>query len=155
MNIQFKIIELVKSPIGSLYSIKFCNEEKNEFQKFLDDPDINSFPDDLQRLTNRLNDMLNRQGFRDNFFKLKESKRSDKVVALRQNKIRLYCCKYENTILILGSGGVKTTRTYQEDPKLFKKVQIMAKVSDLVEKQISDRELKIIDNEFIGDLNFE
>ena len=34
-------------------------------------------------------------------------------------KLRLYCLRISDQILILGNGGVKTTRTYEEDPKLM------------------------------------
>jgi hypothetical protein len=33
-------------------------------------------------------------------------------------KLRLYCLRISNQILILGNGGVKSTRTYQEDERL-------------------------------------
>ena len=99
--------------------------------------------------------MINRHGFKDEFFKLEESGYTDTVVALSRGAIRLYCCKYGDIILIIGSGGIKITQKTQEDPIIDKKVKIMAQVSKLIDKKILDKELKIIDNELIGDLNFE
>ncbi|MDY4558703.1 MAG: hypothetical protein SPE09_08585 [Alloprevotella sp.] len=41
-----------------------------------------------------------------------------KALAIDSRKLRLYCLRISDQILILGNGGVKTTRTYQEDSKL-------------------------------------
>ena len=41
-----------------------------------------------------------------------------KALAIDSRKLRLYCLRISDQILILGNGGVKNTRTYQEDSKL-------------------------------------
>ena len=41
------------------------------------------------------------------------------ALAIDSRKLRLYCLRISDQILILGNGGVKTTRTYEEDPKLM------------------------------------
>ena len=41
-----------------------------------------------------------------------------KALAIDSRKLRLYCLRISDQILILGNGGVKATRTYQEDSKL-------------------------------------
>ena len=41
-----------------------------------------------------------------------------KALAIDSRKLRLYCLRISDKILILGNGGVKTTRTYQENEKL-------------------------------------
>lgn len=38
-----------------------------------------------------------------------------KALAIDSRKLRLYCLRISDQILILGNGGVKFTRTYQED----------------------------------------
>lgn len=52
---------------------------------------------------------------------LKTIEQSDNVAALAidSRQLRLYCLRISDQILILGNGGVKTTRTYEEDPKLL------------------------------------
>lgn len=49
-----------------------------------------------------------------------EGKMSDHVVALPviTSKLRLYCLRLSDKILILGNGGVKSSRTYNEDDNL-------------------------------------
>ena len=38
-----------------------------------------------------------------------------KALAIDSRKLRLYCLRISDQILILGNGGVKLTHTYQED----------------------------------------
>ena len=49
-----------------------------------------------------------------------EGKMNDRVCALPviRSKLRLYCLRLSDSILILGNGGVKKTRTYDEDDEL-------------------------------------
>ena len=41
------------------------------------------------------------------------------------SKLRLYCLRLSDKILILGNGGVKKTRTYEEDANLQKFEQLL------------------------------
>lgn len=41
------------------------------------------------------------------------------ALAIDSRQLRLYCLRISDQILILGNGGVKSTRTYEEDPKLL------------------------------------
>ena len=59
------------------------------------------------------------KGALERFFR-KEGKMSDNVAALSidSRKLRLYCLRISDQILILGNGGAKLTRTYEEDTEL-------------------------------------
>ena len=50
----------------------------------------------------------------------REGKMSDSVVALPvlKSKLRLYCLRLTDKILILGNGDIKRSRTYEEDDTL-------------------------------------
>lgn len=41
-----------------------------------------------------------------------------KALAIDSRKLRLYCLRISDQVLILGNGGVKNTRTYQENEQL-------------------------------------
>ena len=41
-----------------------------------------------------------------------------KALAIDSRRLRLYCLRISDKILILDNGGIKNTRTYQEDEKL-------------------------------------
>lgn len=59
------------------------------------------------------------KGALERFFRI-EGRMSDHVSALSidSRKLRLYCLRISDQILILGNGGVKLSRTYQENEKL-------------------------------------
>lgn len=154
MNFSFKI-ELLKIGLKStLYTIRLEGEKENEFENFLLDPEINSSPH-FQPLLVRIDEIADKLGCQDYLFKLKESKFSDPVVALSREDLRLYCCRYGNIILILGSGGIKHTRTYQENPKLDRIIERMVHVAECIDQKIRSKEIEIKNDQFIGDLNFE
>lgn len=50
----------------------------------------------------------------------REGKYADRVYALPTDsgRLRLYCLRLSDKILILGNGGIKATRTYNEDSEL-------------------------------------
>ena len=58
-------------------------------------------------------------GALERFFRL-EGKMNDRVSALSidSRKLRLYCLRISDQILIVGNGGEKNTRTYQESAEL-------------------------------------
>lgn len=103
----------------TLYSIQFKSEDYSEFERF-----YNKFKDDavynpdLVRIVGFINKIVENGAF-ERYFR-PEGKMSDHVVALPviTSKLRLYCLRLSDKILILGNGGVKTSRTYGEDYNL-------------------------------------
>lgn len=55
--------------------------------------------------------------------------------------LRLYCIRVSDRLLILGGGGEKKTKTYQEDPILFEKVHTLQEI----DKVLTDLEQDGID----------
>lgn len=97
-------------------------------------------------------------GFIDTFFKLNEGKPGDGICAITdwKGKLRLYCIRFGNILLVLGGGGPKTTRTYQEDPKLLSENLMLRSVSDVMTEAIREKGLKIEeDGSLSGDLVIE
>ena len=103
----------------SLYSICFDGMNESEFEKFLakfrEESTLNK---DFQTILVALAKIVER-GALERFFRM-EGKMNDEVCALSldSHKLRLYCLRISDQILILGNGGVKTTRTYEEDDLL-------------------------------------
>lgn len=103
----------------TIYTIQFQSESQTEFEKF-----YNKFKDDaiynpdLMRIVAFINKIAQNGAF-ERFFR-PEGKMSDHVVALPviTSKLRLYCLRLSDKILILGNGGVKNSRTYNEDDTL-------------------------------------
>lgn len=103
----------------TIYTIQFQGESQTEFEnfynKFKDDAVYNP---DLMRIVAFINKIAQDGAF-ERFFR-PEGKMSDHVVALPilTSKLRLYCLRLSDKILILGNGGVKNSRTYNEDDTL-------------------------------------
>lgn len=103
----------------SLYSICFEGSNESEFEKFLLDFKNNATVNkDFRFILLALSKIIDK-GALERFFRV-EGKVSDGVCALSidSRRLRLYCLRISDSILILGNGGVKTTRTYQEDETL-------------------------------------
>ena len=155
MNLSFKIELVAEGNKASLYTIKIGNSMESEFEKFLSNGEVKSHQE-FQPLILRLQEIIDKYGCQERFFKLNESKYHDTVVALWRGNLRLYCCRYGNIILLLGSGGIKKTRTYQEDEHLNNIVTTMTEVSDRIDRRIlEDKTLKIIGNKLVGNLEFK
>jgi len=117
-DVTLKTIE--QSDNVCLYSICFDGNEQSEFEKFLSTFKNNgTYNRDFNIILLALEKII-AKGALERLFRI-EGKMSDNVSALAidSRKLRLYCLRISDQILILGNGGVKTTRTYEEDPKLM------------------------------------
>ena len=81
----------------------------------------------------------------------------DAVVALPtiKSKLRLYCLRLSDKILILGNGGTKTTRTYNEDETLKGYVVTLQRFEELLKAGVKDGTVLITENEIQTDKTFE
>ena len=133
-------IELIKeSDRVSLYSISFEADGTTEFEKFVSEFEQNAtFNRDYQRIIAALQAIL-QVGALERLFR-PEGKMADYVQALplTSGKLRLYCLRISDQIVILGNGGVKTTRTYEEDPRLYGYVLDLQKFERLLSQCIEE-----------------
>jgi len=88
---------------------------------------------DLQKILVALQRMLNEVGFLKRYFR-PEGKMRDRVMALpiQSGKLRLYCLRLSDSILIVGNGGQKTTKTYNEDQELSGYVVSLQKPDEIL-----------------------
>ena len=155
---QAKLEIIEQSELVSLYSIKFNGEDVTEFEKFLqkfkDNAELNK---DFQRIVYAISVILGR-GALERYFR-PEGRMNDNVCAvpIESGKLRLYCLRMSDQILIVGNGGVKSTRTYNEDPILSGYVLNLQKFEKLINAGIKDGSISVQEKEFIGveDKSFE
>ena len=103
----------------NVLSICFDGSEVSEFEKFLNEfKDNATYNKDFNVILLALSKIIDK-GALERFFR-NEGRMNDnvKALAIDSRKLRLYCLRISDQILILGNGGVKNTRTYQEDSKL-------------------------------------
>lgn len=70
------------------------------------------------------------------------------------NKMRLYCLRLSDKILVFGNGGVKDTSKWQESEELAPYVKLLMDTSRFISSRMSDGSLVLVDKEIIGNINF-
>lgn len=117
VTVSLKTIE--QNDNVGLFSICFDGNEESEFEKFLYEfKDNATYNKDFNVILMAISKIIDK-GALEWFFR-NEGKMHDnvKALAIDSRKLRLYCLRISDQILILGNGGVKNTRTYQENEKL-------------------------------------
>ena len=129
----------------SLYSICFEMDGESEFEKFmLEFKDNSEYKREYDIIILALSKIIDK-GALERFFRIEGGK--VKALAIDSRCLRLYCLRISDQILIIGNGGVKKTRTFEETPKLngyvmdlrafdnaLKKAQMRGKVT--IEKNV-------------------
>lgn len=87
----------------------------------------------------------------------REGKMNYSVVALPvlKSKLRLYCLRLTDKILVIGNGDVKNRRTYQEDDTLQGYVMDLQKFERLLKQEESLGNVTITEREIITDKTFD
>ena len=119
MKVTAKIQAIASSEKVGIYSIIFNNQTETEFRDFLKKFRSNAkLHKDYRAIIHALHKIL-KNGALERYFRF-EGKMNDHVSALSvdSKQLRLYCLRISNQILILGNGGVKETRTYNENSEL-------------------------------------
>ncbi len=140
-----------QNDIVCLYSICFEGDEKSEFEKFLaefkDNARLNK---DFQTIIFALKKIIEK-GALERFFRM-EGKMKDSICALSLDSrcLRLYCLRISDQVLILGNGGEKVTRTYEENEKLSGYVLDLQKFDFLLKEARKNGKVKVENNIITG-----
>lgn len=142
----------------TLYSISFEQDGTTEFEKFVEEFENNAvYNKDYQRIIAALQVIL-QKGALERFFR-PEGKMDDHVhaIPISGGKLRLYCLRISEQIVILGNGGVKRTDTYEQDPKLFGYVIDLQRFERILRKNLDKGYVSVEERELKGveDLTFE
>ena len=108
-----KLQSIAEAEKGSLFSICLEGDSISEFEKFVQKHN-ESYSKDLNTILTAIKRMLEVSGFLERYFR-PEGKYNDRVCALPidSGKLRLYCVRINDSILIAGNGGVKKAQKYQ------------------------------------------
>lgn len=140
----------------TFYTIQFLSEDESEFEqfynKFKDDVEFNP---DLMRIVGFLGRIAD-FGALERYFR-PEGKMSDNVVALPvvTSKLRLYCLRLSDKILILGNGGVKKTKSYEEDDELSGYVITLQNFDKLIKEGTENGTIIVTENKIVTDKTFD
>lgn len=158
MTYQLVELEELTGRKATIYSVLEEDEEDTVFEKFIIQYESN-YQDEVDNILESLANIGQQFGARKQFFKTEEGKLGDLVCALFDNPdkhLRLYCVRFGATAIIIGGGGPKNTRTWQEDPNLSREAERMIQVSADIYQRIKDREIRWSPDgrELMGDLTF-
>ena len=160
MNVKKKttVEKISESEKTALYSISFEKDGTTEFEKFVEEFEQNAkYNRDYQRIIAALQAILN-LGALERFFR-PEGKIKDSVAAIpiEGGQLRLYCLRISEQIVILGNGGVKATRTYEEDSKLYGYVLDLQRFEKILNDNVAKGYVRIVEREVNGidDVVFE
>lgn len=140
----------------TFYTIQFLSEDESEFEqfynKFKDDVEFNP---DLMRIVGFLGRIAD-FGALERYFR-PEGKMSDHVVALPvvSSKLRLYCLRLSDKILILGNGGIKKTKSYEEDDELSGYVITLQNFDKLIKEGTESGTIIVTENKIVTDETFD
>lgn len=143
---QVEFIPFRLTDIAEIFSIKIDGKEFTELQEFIitfrnikNDHLMNDYEQIIRSLAG-----IVENGVKESFFR-PEGKLNDRVCAIplltsyrqKQNgTLRLYCIRISDKLLIVGGGGIKTTRTYNEDETLSGHIKTL----QMIDKELSDLE---------------
>ena len=153
---EAELIRLNYNRKCTLYSIQFLTEDEAEYERFYNRFKEDAvFNEDLMSITDLIDRIANFGAF-ERLFR-PEGKMSDRVVALPiiKSKLRLYCLRLSDGILILGNGGVKNTRTYIENDELRGYVVTLQNFDKLIKQGEQDGTITITENTIETDNTFD
>jgi len=156
---QATIQSVKQTETAGLFTICFEGESYTEFQKFIMKGNENAtLKPDLQKILNALQRMLNAVGFLERYFR-PEGKMRDRVAALpiETSKLRLYCLRLSDSVLIVGNGGEKSSKTYNEDSVLNGYVVNLQKLDEILHQAEKKGTIQIEETtiEGVDDKTFE
>ncbi len=158
--VKFQLVKLTRfsGQKASLYSIIMGGDSETLFEKFIRNH-TTSHIKEIEQIFATLNAIGRKVGAQENFFRRKkEGKPGDGVEAIYDYpnaKLRLYCIRFGNVTLLLGDGGEKKVRAWQDDSQLSKSATEMIKVSKLLTQAIREGELTWTGNDFTGKFEFD
>lgn len=152
-----KIQSVAQTEKAGLFSICFEGESYSEFEKFvLNHKD--AYSKDLNVILAAINRMLSASGFLERYFR-PEGKMRDDVCALpiETGRLRLYCLRMSDSVLIAGNGGVKNARRYEDCEELNGYVVTLQKLDEALKVAIKKGNVTIEEQTInnIDDKTFE
>lgn len=140
----------------NFYSIHLEEEELSELERFFEKfPEGCAYDDEIDTFIAWL-DKIGENGALERYFR-PEGKYGDGVGVIPidiGNKLRLYCLRVSDKILIFGNGGIKDANSWQNSETLAPYVEMLIDTSRFVASRIKDGKIILVDKELIGNLNF-
>lgn len=124
------------------------------FSRFEDDPSV---AHDLNLLVAWISEIGQRRGARARYFRFENDASAlpppARIMAELGDdycRLRLYCVRLSDEVVILANGGLKSGRTVQDSPDLFAKFRFANKMADQLLELITSGELQIVGKQILN-----
>lgn len=150
-------IELVEEYDNiNFYSIHLDVEELTELERFFEKfPEGCEYDEEVDVILSWM-DKIAEKGALERYFR-PEGRYGDGVGVIPievGNKLRLYCLRLSDKILVFGNGGVKDTQRWEDSPTLAPYVELLMDTSRFLSSREKNGTVLLVDKEIIGNLNF-
>lgn len=150
-------IELIEEhELVNFYSIKLEDEELAELDRFFEKfPEGCEYDDEIDVILAWM-DHIAEHGALERYFR-PEGRFGDGVGVIPidlGNKVRLYCLRLSDNILVFGNGGIKDARSWEKSPTLAPYVELLIETSKFIASRIKSGAIVLVDKEILGNLNF-
>ena len=144
-------IELVEEHDAvNFYSVHLDDEELSELERFFDKfPEGCEYDREIDVIISWL-DIIGEKGALERYFR-PEGRYGDGVGVIPievGNKLRLYCLRLSDKILVFGNGGVKDARSWQESESLAPYVEMLIDTSRFISSRIRNGQIIMVDKNF-------
>lgn len=150
-------IELIEEHENvNFYSIKFDDDELSELERFFEKfPFGCEYDDEIDIIISWL-DKIGRRGAFERYFR-PEGHYGDGVGVIPidiGNKVRLYCLRLSDKIIVFGNGGIKDSDKWQNSTTLAPYVKLLIDTSRYIAQRLQNGKIFIVDKDLIGNLKF-
>jgi hypothetical protein len=140
----------------NFYSIHLDEEEFSELERFFEKFPVGCEYDDEIDIIIAWLDKIGENGALERYFR-PEGRYGDGVGVIPidvGNKLRLYCLRISDKILVFGNGGIKDADSWQNSGTLAPYVEMLIDTSRFIISRIRDGKIILVDKELVGDLKF-
>lgn len=141
-------------PIVTYYTVKWENEDLSETDKFIQKflYQETGFKNELQEILTLIEVIGEERGAKDFYFSRHENLATalppSATILVRgleipfyENRLRLYCVKINENIVILFNGGIKSSQKVQDSPNLLMKFRDAQTFAKRIWKAIQDKDI--------------
>lgn len=140
----------------NFYSIHLDEEELSELERFFEKFPVGCEYDDEIDIIIAWLDKIGENGALERYFR-PEGRYGDGVGVIPidvGNKLRLYCLRISDKILVFGNGGIKDADSWQNSGTLAPYAEMLIDTSRFIISRIRDGKIILVDKELVGDLKF-
>ena len=156
MNRKYTIELIEEYDAVNFFSIHLDDEELSELERFFDKfPEGSEYDEEIDVIISWL-DKIGEKGALERYFR-PEGRYGDGVGVIPidvGNKLRLYCLRLSDKILVFGNGGIKDAKSWQQSESLAPYVEMLIDTSRFISSRILNGQIVMVDKELFGNLNF-